>query len=165
FAAGYRSELCVRIGPWVRSLARALASGGVLLFDYGLGRRELYHPQRAAGTLRCHYRHRAHDDPFLYPGLQDISAWVDFTRLAEAASGAGLAVAGYCTQAAFLLGAGIDTELASAHDALSRAKLAAEARQLLLPGEMGESFKALLLTRGETPPLPGFGVQALRRLL
>ena len=154
-----------RAGPWIGALAAVLEGGCILLFDYGFGRAELYHPQRAAGTLRCHYRHRAHDDPFLYPGLQDISAWVDFTRLAEAASGAGLADAGYCTQAAFLLGAGIDTELASAHDALSRAQLAAEARQLLLPGEMGESFKALVLTRGETVALPGFGVQDLRRLL
>jgi SAM-dependent MidA family methyltransferase len=162
---GYRSEVCLRAGPWIAALAAALESGAVLLFDYGFGRAELYHAERSAGTLRCHYRHRAHDDPFLYPGLQDISAWVDFTRLAEAASDAGLDVAGYCTQAAFLLGAGIDAELTSAHDPLARAKLASEARQLLLPGEMGESFKALLLTRGALPAVPGFGVQDLRRLL
>lgn len=165
FAPGYRSEACLRAGPWIAALAAAFERGALLLFDYGFGRAELYHPQRAAGTLRCYYRHRAHDDPFLYPGLQDISAWVDFTRLAEAADAAQLEVAGYCTQAAFLLGAGIDAELASTNDALARAKLAAEARQLLLPGEMGESFKALLLTRGEVPTLPGFGVQDLRRLL
>ena len=164
-APGYRGEICLRAGPWITALAAVLEQGCLLLFDYGLGRAELYHAQRAAGTLRCHYRHRAHDDPFLYPGLQDISAWVDFTRLAEAASDAGLDVAGYCTQAAFLLGAGIDTDLASAGDALTRAKLAAEARHLLLPGEMGESFKALLLTRGVVPAMPGFSVQDLRRLL
>ena len=162
---GYRSEVCLRAGPWIDALAAALEYGCLLLFDYGFGRAELYHPQRTAGTLRCHYRHRALENPFLYPGLQDISAWVDFTRLAEAASAAGLEVAGYCTQAAFLLGAGIDAELTSAGDALARAKLASEARQLLLPGEMGESFKALLLTRGAMPAMPGFGVQDLRRLL
>ncbi len=165
FAPGYRSEVCLRAGSWIAALAAALEYGCLLLFDYGFGRAELYHPQRSAGTLRCHYRHRALDDPFLYPGLQDISAWVDFTRLAEAASAAGLEVAGYCTQAAFLLGAGIDAELASASDALARAKRASEARQLLLPGEMGESFKAMLQTRGAVPALPGFSVQDLRRLL
>ena len=165
FTPGYRGEVCLRAGPWIAALAAVLEQGCLLLFDYGFGRAELYHPQRGAGTLRCHYRHRAHDDPFLYPGLQDISAWVDFTRLAEAASGAGLEVAGYCTQAAFLLGAGIDAELEAAGDALARAKLAAEARQLLLPGEMGESFKAMLLTRGAVPAAPGFSVQDLRRLL
>lgn len=165
FATGYRGELCLRLEPWLAGLAAALESGAVLLFDYGLGRAELYHPQRSAGTLRCHFRHRAHDDPFLYPGLQDITAWVDFTRLAEAAAAADLEVAGYCTQAAFLLGGGIDTELASAGDALERARLASEARALLLPGEMGESFKAMLLTRGAVAPLRGFSVQDLRRLL
>ncbi len=103
----------MRVGPWMSGIASALEAGGVLLFDYGLGRQELYHPHRDEGTLRCHYRHRAHADPFLHPGLQDISAWVDFTRVAEAASAAGLEVAGYCTQAAFLLGAGIEAELES----------------------------------------------------
>jgi SAM-dependent MidA family methyltransferase len=164
-AVGYRGELCLRLGPWVRGLADALESGGVLVFDYGLGRRELYHPQRDAGTLRCHYRHRAHDDPFWLPGLQDITAWVDFTRLAAAAADAGLHVAGYCTQAAFLLGAGIDVELARGGDALEQARRAGEARQLLLPGEMGETFKAMLLTRGAGAAAPAFSIQDLRRLL
>jgi SAM-dependent MidA family methyltransferase len=165
FAVGYHSELCLRVGPWVAGLASALEAGCVLLFDYGLGRQELYHPQRDTGTLRCHYRHRAHDNPFLHPGLQDISAWVDFTRLAEAASAVGLEVAGYCTQAAFLLGAGIDTELASEGSVLERARAASAARSLLLPGEMGETFKAMLLTRGAEPKWAAFGVQDLRRLL
>lgn len=165
FAPGYRGEVCLRADAWITALAAVLEQGGMLLFDYGFGRAELYHPQRSAGTLRCFHRHRAHDDPFLYPGLQDISAWVDFTRLAEAASDAGLDVAGYCTQAAFLLGGGIESELEAAPDAITRARLASEARQLLLPGEMGESFKALLLTRGDVPPMAGFGVQDLRRLM
>ena len=165
FAVGYRSELCMRVGPWIASLASTLDAGCILLFDYGLGRQELYHPQREAGTIRCHYRHRAHEDPFLNPGLQDISAWVDFTRVAEAASAAGLGVSGYCTQAAFLLGAGIDAELASVGSVLERARAASQARSLLMPEAMGETFKAMLLTRGAIPELAAFGVQDLRRLL
>jgi SAM-dependent MidA family methyltransferase len=137
----------------------------VLLFDYGLGRQELYHPQRVLGTLRCHYRHRAHDDPFLHPGLQDITAWVDFTRLAEAATDAGLEVAGYCTQAAFLLGAGLESELAGVPGTQEHARLASQARQLLLPGEMGETFKALALTRGAVALPEAFRLQDLRRTL
>ena len=165
FAVGYKSELCMRVGPWLASLAATLESGCLLFFDYGLGRQELYHPQRDSGTLRCHYRHRAHDDPFLHPGLQDISAWVDFTRVAEAGSAVGLEIAGYCTQAAFLLGAGIDAELATATTAVDRALLANQARQLMMPDEMGETFKAMLLTRGSIPSAAGFSVQDLRRLL
>ena len=164
-AVGYRSELCLRAGPWVAGLAAALEAGCLLLLDYGLGRREYYHPQRQGGTLRCHYRHRAHEDPFLYPGLQDISAWVDFTTIAESASAAGLEVAGYCTQAAFLLGAGIDAELAIERTPVERARAASEARTLLMPGEMGESFKAMLLSRGSAPAMAAFGLQDLRRLL
>lgn len=165
-AVGYRGELCMRLGPWLRGLADSLESGALLLFDYGLGRRELYHPQRDAGTLRCHYRHRAHDDPFWHPGLQDITAWVDFTRLAAAAADAGLQVTGYCTQAAFLLGAGIAVELARGGSALEQARRAGAAQRLLLPGEMGETFKALLLTRGaERAAATAFSKQDLRRLL
>jgi SAM-dependent MidA family methyltransferase len=166
-AAGYQGELCTRLGPWIAGLAGVLESGAMLLFDYGLGRGELYHPQRDAGTLRCHYRQRAHDDPFWHPGLQDITAWVDFTRLAEAAASAYLTVAGYCTQAAFLLGAGIDAELERVADGRMRAQRVSEARQLLLPGEMGETFKAMLLTRGAgaAAATAAFAVQDLRRLL
>ena len=165
FEAGYRGELCLRAGPWMAALAGALESGGILLFDYGFGRSEYYHPQRRRGTLRCHYRHRAHEDPFLYPGLQDISAWVDFTRIAESASDAGLEIAGYCTQAAFLLGAGIDAELAIERTPLAQARAASGAQTLLMPGEMGESFKAMLLTRGPMPEMPAFALQDMRRLL
>ncbi len=168
---GYRTEACPRLDAWIASLAGVLDEGLVLLFDYGLGRRELYHPQRHAGTLRCHYRHRAHDDPFLHPGLQDITAWVDFTRVAEAASGAGLEVAGYCTQAAFLLSAGMAAEIDVGGGPLDGAALkaqlarAAEARALLQPDGMGEVFKAIALTRGLPGPVPGFTMQDLRRLL
>jgi SAM-dependent MidA family methyltransferase len=161
----YLSELCPMLGPWVAAIAKALARGAVFLIDYGLPRHEYYHPQRNRGTLRCHFRHRAHDDPLLYPGLQDITAWVDFTRVAEAAVDAQLEVAGFCTQAAFLLANGIEAELAAASNTLERARLASQARVLLLPGEMGERFKVMALTRGFDEPLCGFAYQDLRRSL
>jgi SAM-dependent MidA family methyltransferase len=166
---GYRSELCPMLQPWIVALGASLSRGAALLIDYGLGRREYYHPQRADGTLRCHFRHRAHDNALLYPGLQDITAWVDFTRVAEAAADAQLEVGGYCTQAAFLLANGIESDLAasaaSGSAAAEQARLASEARALLLPGEMGESFKVMALTRGVAAPLRGFEYQDLRRSL
>jgi SAM-dependent MidA family methyltransferase len=168
---GYRSELCPLLEPWIAALGACLRRGAALIIDYGLGRREYYHPQRVDGTLRCHFRHRVHADPLLHPGLQDISAWVDFTRMAEAGAAAGLALAGYCTQAAFLLATGIESDLAagdgagSDRSAAQRARLASQARQLLLPGEMGETFKVMALTRGLDAPLCGFVHQDLRRSL
>jgi SAM-dependent MidA family methyltransferase len=163
--AQYVSELCPLQGPWIAALAGTLSRGAVIVIDYGLARREYYDPRRAQGTLRCHFRHRAHEDPLRYPGLQDITAWVDFTRLAEAASDAQLEVAGWCTQTAFLLGTGIEAEVAAPASATLRARLAAEARQLLLPEEMGEHFKALALTRGLDLRLQGFRYQDRRHSL
>ena len=136
-ADGYVSEICLQAGPWVASAADVLERGMMLLFDYGLPRAHYYHPQRVAGTLRCHYKHRVHDDPYVNLGVQDITAWVEFTRVAESAVDAGLEVAGFATQAAFLLGTGIERLVGEASDALERARRAGEARQLLLPGEMG----------------------------
>jgi len=163
--ASYVSELCPLQGPWIASLAATLARGAVLLTDYGLPRRDYYDPRRAHGTLRCHFRHRAHEDPLCNPGLQDITAWVDFTRLAEAAADAQLEVAGYCTQAAFLLGTGIEAEVAAAASDVQRSRLAAQARALLMPEEMGEHFKAIVFTRGLDLPLQGFRHQDLRHAL
>ena len=157
----YESEICPMMEPWIASLAGALARGALLLIDYGCSRRDYYHPQRVRGTLRCHFRHRAHDDSLLYPGMQDISAWVDFTRVAEGADCAGLTVSGYCTQSAFLLACGIEQDLAAVTAPLEHAKLAAQARVLLLPGEMGENFKVMALTRGFDSPLRGFAYQDL----
>jgi SAM-dependent MidA family methyltransferase len=154
----YRTEVCTRMEPWIASLSDCLESGLVLLFDYGLPRAHYYHPQRTNGTLRCHFKQRAHDDPFINVGVQDITAWVDFTRVAEAADAAGLQVSGFATQAAFLLGLGIE-------GMVSDVRLASEARQLLMPGEMGEAFKAMALTRGFDAPLSGFSVQDLRHSL
>ncbi len=108
---GYVSEVCLAFQPWMASLAAQLEQGVALLIDYGLPRAHLYHPERSAGTLRCHFRHRAHDDPFINVGLQDITAWVDFTRVAEAADSAGLEVLGFASQAAFLIGAGMESLL------------------------------------------------------
>ena len=161
----YASELCVMTQPWIRAQAAALARGMILLIDYGCSRRDYYHPQRTSGTLRCHFRHRAHEDALLYPGLQDISAWVDFTRIAEAASDANLQVSGYCNQTAFLLATGIEQDLIATTPPLEHAKLAAQARVLLLPGEMGENFKAMALTRDLPRPLRGFAYQDLRGTL
>ncbi len=162
---GLRSELCPMLEPWIAAIGAALERGAVIIVDYGLSRREYYHPQRSGGTLRCHFRHRAHADALLYPGLQDITAWVDFTRVAEAADAAQLEVAGYCTQAAFLLANDIEADLAAAGGALERARLASQARQLLLPGEMGENFKVMTLTRGLEVALRAGAIQDLRRLL
>jgi SAM-dependent MidA family methyltransferase len=161
----YTSEVCPRLAPWVASLASALSRGVLLLIDYGLPRAEYYHPQRSAGTLRCHFRHRAHDDPYINLGLQDITAWVDFTALAEAAVAADLTVEGFSTQAAFLLASGIEEEVARAGDGIERARLAGEARRLLMPGEMGEAFKVMALSRDYPLPLTGLALQDLRRLL
>lgn len=170
FTAGYRSEVNLRLTPWVAALADCLGDclgeGLILLCDYGLGRREFYHRDRSDGTLICHYRHRAHADPFLYPGLQDITAWVDFTAVAEAAQDCGLNVAGYTTQAHFLMDAGIDRELAvsAGADGLPDLRLVQQAKTLLLPDEMGERFKVMALTRG-AETIAGFGLRDLRHLL
>jgi SAM-dependent MidA family methyltransferase len=159
---GYCSEVCTRVDPWLASLAACLERGVLLLFDYGLPRAQYYHPERNAGTLTCHFKHRAHFNPFVNLGVQDITAWVDFTRVALAGHACGLALLGLCTQAGFLLGAGIDEFLASARDRLEQARLAGEARRLLLPGEMGEAFKLLALGRGIEAPLECFRFQDLR---
>jgi SAM-dependent MidA family methyltransferase len=162
---GYRSEINLRVEPWIRTVADGLGRGVVLLFDYGLPRAHYYHPQRTSGTLRCHFKHRAHGDPFIHAGMQDITAWVDFTRVAEGADSAGLDVLGFATQAAFLLGTGIEALAAEPTDPRERARVAGEARRLLLPGEMGESFKVMALGRGYDASLAGFAHQDLRASL
>ena len=149
FPEGYTSELCTQLPAWLDAVAGWLDSGVALLFDYGFSRREYYLPERSSGTLRCYYRHRAHDDPFVWPGLQDITAWVDFSWLAHAASAAGFAIEGYTTQANFLLAAGIDQRAAMpAADPRAQVEMARGLRQLLLPGEMGEAIKVIALSRG-----------------
>ncbi|MBS0418730.1 MAG: SAM-dependent methyltransferase [Proteobacteria bacterium] len=159
---GYTSELCSRVEPWIASVSQCLAQGALLLFDYGLPRSHYYHPQRVDGTLRCYFKQRAHNDPFINVGIQDITAWVDFTRVADGALAAGLEVTGFVTQAAFLLGTGIEAMTIEVDDVATRARLAGEARRLLMPGEMGESFKVMALCRDLDAPLRGFAHQDLR---
>jgi SAM-dependent MidA family methyltransferase len=136
----------------------------LLLIDYGYPRHEYYHPQRRNGTLMCHYRHRGHDDVLLWPGLQDITAHVDFTAVAEAATDACLEVSGYTTQAYFLLDCGLDQYLqeTGAATTMDGLKQVQQAKTLILPGEMGERFKCIGLTRGLEQPFPGFGMRDFR---
>ena len=153
----YLTEVCPSATALLSSLADMLQSGLVLLIDYGFPRREYYHPQRDHGTLMCHYRHHAHGDPFLYPGLQDITAHVDFTTVAEAGVTSGLRLAGYTTQAQFLINCGI-TELLGRAPAETTAylQLASQAQKLLSPAEMGELFKVLALAKRHDASLLGF---------
>jgi SAM-dependent MidA family methyltransferase len=154
----YESEIGLAGQAWLRSLAERLEQGAIFVIDYGFPRHEYYHPQRAAGTLMCHHRHRAHGDVFARPGAEDLTAHVDFSALAEAARDAGLDVLGYATQAQFLVNCGITDVLGEANveNALHYAPLAAEANKLLSPAEMGELFKVLAVGPGVKKPLLGF---------
>ena len=164
---GYESECCPRLEAWTHCITRPLRRGAALWLDYGLPRSQYYLPERREGTLLCHFRHRAHGDPFLFPGLQDITAWVDYTSLAEASRGAGFTLAGFATQSHFLAGLQVDHEMRAlaGDDANAFARLANQARQLMLPGEMGERFKAMAWLRGLDLPLSGFALQDLRHTL
>jgi len=167
FASGYCSEWHPTLGPWIAALGQTLARGALLLIDYGLPRRELYAPERSTGTLLCHFRHRFHDDALARPGLQDITAWVDFTAVAEAGVAAGLELAGYTTQAQFLIGCGIEHWLRDVADldTVQRVNLSRQVMLLTLPGEMGERFKAIAFTRGLDSSLRGFSARDLSHQL
>ena len=154
FADGYASEISRQIPAWIASLSDVIDRGALWLVDYGLVQREYYHPSRRDGTLICHYRHRAHEDPFFHPGLQDISAWVDFSACASAAEEAGLEVAGFTTQGQFLIESGA-AEMLQRDDGVVDLARAQALKTLVLPGEMGERFKVLVLTRGIEYSLPG----------
>lgn len=165
--AGYTSEVNFAAEDWVGSLGARLEAGLVLLIDYGFGRREYYHPQRGEGTLMCHYRHRAHADPLVLAGLQDITAHVDFTAIAEAADAAGLSVMGYTTQAYFLLASGLPdlAQAAGANDPAVQLDIANQVKRLTLPQEMGELFKVIGLTKGLDVQLAGFALHDMRERL
>jgi len=146
----YISEVSLAAPAWVGDVAKMLECGIVLLFDYGVSRREYYAADRKEGWLRCHFRHRAHSDPLILPGVQDLTAWVDFTAVAEAAAD-GLEVLGYVSQGQFLLSGGIEDEL---HDFAgmpleSQLQTSAQVKMLTLPGEMGENVKCICLARGD----------------
>lgn len=166
-APGYISEINLRAEAWVRSVADSLKQGAMLLIDYGFPRAEFYHSQRAQGTLMCHYRHQAHDDPLRLTGLQDITAHVDFSAIAEAGVDAGLTLLGYTSQAAFLLDCGLDRIMAASdpNDVRAHLALTQQIKKLTLPHEMGELFKVLALGRGVREPLPGFTLQDRRARL
>jgi len=147
---GYTSEINCALPAFIASLSDCLQQGAILLIDYGFERTQYYMPQRSEGTLMCHYRHHAHDDPFFYPGLQDITAHVDFTAVMEAALAQGLQVAGFATQAQFLLALGLleEAQKQLAHaDKITQLRISQQLQQLTAPHEMGELFKVVLLTR------------------
>jgi SAM-dependent MidA family methyltransferase len=147
---GYTSEACLALSPWIGGLAGVLDHGVAFLFDYGVSRREYYAADRGDGWLRCHFRHHAHNDPLVLPGVQDLTAWVDFTAVATTARHAGLDLAGYTPQAQFLMAGGLDDEM---RDFASlrpdeQLRLSQQVKTLTLPGEMGEHFKCLALRKG-----------------
>ncbi len=152
FAEGYRSELLAQLPYWLQAVIGGLQEGAMLFVDYGYARGEYYQPQRRDGTLRAFRQHHLVGDVFAYPGLQDITASVDFTALAEAGTGAGFEFAGYCSQASFLIGNRLPENLALAEsratDDIARHALRQQAKQLTLPSEMGERFQAIGFQRG-----------------
>jgi SAM-dependent MidA family methyltransferase len=154
----YCSELHLHAQSFIRTLGGVLQRGIALFIDYGFPRHEYYHPQRTGGTLRCHYRHRAHDDAFHLPGLQDITTHIDFTAMAEAAIAGGLDILGYANQAQFLINCGITEMIGRTNpDAAGRyLPLAAQVQKLTSPAEMGELFKVMALGRNVEEPLLGF---------
>lgn len=157
-AAPYESEIGLNATAWITECARRLTRGALLLIDYGLPRSEYYHTSRNGGTLRCHYRQRAHNEVFWWPGLSDITAHVDFTAIAEAGYGAGLDVLGYTSQANFLINLGLGERLAArrTHDETTALRATGAVQMLISPNEMGELFKAIAFGRDLNTPLRGF---------
>ncbi len=164
---GYESEVCIGLPQWLAAIGASLERGVMLFVDYGLPRREYYTAERTRGTLLCHFRHRFHEDALTRVGLQDITAWVDFTAVADAAQASGFEVAGYTTQAHFLIGAGLGDFVANVEglDLVQRLNLSRQAMMLTLPGEMGERFKVIALTRDYDASLRGFSTRDLRHTL
>ncbi len=158
FPNPYRSEINLHINGWVKSLSGCLEKGAALLIDYGYPEKEYYHPDRNQGTLMCHYCQRSHSNPLILPGIQDITAHVDFTAIANAAVENEFHIAGYCTQEAFLMSCGIleENNNLSSEEQYQRAQ---EIKYLTLPSEMGELFKVIALTKKLDQELIGFQVQ------
>ena len=147
---GYASEISLAAPLWIGDLGQSLHHGAVFLFDYGISRREYYAADRTDGWLRCHFRHHAHNDPLIHPGIQDVTAWVDFSSIAGAAVASGLEILGYQTQSQFLLGGGLDKEMKNFMELplAQQVELSGQIKTLTLPGEMGENFKCMGLGRG-----------------
>ena len=163
----YLSEVSLTARGLVASLCERMDKGALLFVDYGFGAGEYYHPQRSRGTLMCHYRHHSHDDPFYLPGLQDITAHVDFSAVAEAAIDIGSHFLGYTSQANFLFNNGMTDFLGevSPKDVKAYAPLSAQLQKLTSPAEMGELFKVIALGMELDQPLAGFLRGDLSRLL
>ena len=161
-AEGYESEINLLIKPWIKSLSNVLKSGLILLLDYGFPQHEYYHPDRNQGTLMCHYQHQAHSNPLLNVGLQDITAHVDFTAVAEAADICDLNVAGYTNQGNFLVNCGLLNLIADNNDPSTQWQVSQQIKKLLMPSEMGELVKAIALTRNFDAPLLGFNMNDKR---
>jgi len=156
---GYVTEVCPAANGLIATIASSLESGLILMLDYGFGARAYYHPQRNQGTLMCHYQHYAHDDPFWQVGLQDITAHVNFTAIAETGLAHGLHCAGYANQAQFLMNCGITDLLTQIPNDLNDGRYlraVSAVQKLLSPAEMGELFKVLALTKGVDASLMGF---------
>lgn len=164
---GYCSEINFNAEAWIHSAADVLHRGVVLLFDYGFPQHEYYHPQRIGGTLMCHYRHRAHTNPLILVGLQDITAHVDFTAMARAAVHSGFDVLGYTAQAPFLMASGLNELMAQSdpNDAKTHLQITNQVKKLTLPSEMGELFKVLALGKDFEESLIGFQLQDRRNRL
>ena len=168
FNAGYVSEINFAAEDWIKSIAERLEQGIIVVIDYGFPRHEYYHEQRTQGTLMCHYRHRTHPDAFVYPGLQDITAHVDFTAMADAALEADLKVIGYTNQANFLMGAELLELAALNEDDISleqQMEMASQVKKLTLPHEMGELFKVIGFSKNCDVSLPAFEFHDLREYL
>jgi SAM-dependent MidA family methyltransferase len=160
----YLTEVNLAAEGLVRSVSAALGRGLALFIDYGYAQAEYYHPQRNAGTMRCHYRHRVHNDPFFLPGLQDITAHVDFTAMAHAAESTGAEVMGYTTQAHFLISCGLAVLVSGGDPSMTISRLDATSavKRLVNPSEMGELFKVLAFGKGLAEPI--LGLQSARHL-
>lgn len=159
----YCTEIHQALPDWLKSFQR-LQRGALLLVDYGYTRSEYYHPQRGGGSLMCHFRHHAYDEPLRWPGLQDITAFVDFTTVAECADNMAMDVMGYTTQGHFLMNSGVLQCLEAVEDPMLMTELAEQLRRLMLPGEMGERFQLMQLSRGFDCAGPGFEIDLRYRL-
>jgi SAM-dependent MidA family methyltransferase len=160
---GYTSEINLLLAPWIKSISGILKKGVMLLFDYGYGRKEYYHPERNTGTLMCYYQHRRHENPFELVGLQDITAHVDFTQVVESAMDADLDLAGYTTQAAFLLACGITEFATDDLNAVEQYQQGQAIKLLTLPSQMGEAIKVMGLSKDFDTSLLGFSLYDRRK--
>jgi len=163
----YTSEINFQAEAWIRTVSNQMEAGVVLLIDYGFPTHEYFHPQRHMGTLMCHYRHRAHDNPLILVGLQDITAHVDFTTMANAAVESGFDVLGYTAQAPFLMSNGLEELVAKSDPDNARVHLemTSQIKKLTLPSEMGELFKVMALGKNVDLELDGFRLQDRRNRL